>query len=307
LGVFLIALSNLGKTRNIDKKKDDGAAAWIERSRQLEAEVEWAKEVADRLERVNQTLLQENSRFKSQFTSQEEDRTFLIKQLVAVKKDNARLRAEYTAIEGENSILKEKLETSLKATASGAGAGDAGGGLPRNLAGGPGKPSDSEERYKEVNMRLRRLLADERKSLQQVRQNYALELKTRTEVELLLRQCVDDVRKEIARRYIESTQLSGENNDLAALYGKKPQLIPIEQFSQEDRERAMELLLSQESVLTFLYSKAFPVNTKQGSVALEASTASGVSGGGAELLLDLAPGKEGAGQKLPKVDVKGAK
>ncbi len=49
-----------------------------------------SQEVADRLERVNQTLLQENSRLKSQFTSQEEDRNFLIKQLVAVKKDNAR-------------------------------------------------------------------------------------------------------------------------------------------------------------------------------------------------------------------------
>lgn len=87
-------------------KKDDGAAAWIERSRQLEAEVEWAKEVADRLERVNQTLLQENNRLKSQFTSQEEDRNFLIKQLVAVKKDNARLRAEYTELENENESLK---------------------------------------------------------------------------------------------------------------------------------------------------------------------------------------------------------
>lgn len=31
-------------------KKDDGAVAWIERSRRLEAEVEWAKEVADKLE-----------------------------------------------------------------------------------------------------------------------------------------------------------------------------------------------------------------------------------------------------------------
>lgn len=39
-------------------KKDDGAIAWIEKCRQLESEVEWAKEVADRLERVNQTLLQ---------------------------------------------------------------------------------------------------------------------------------------------------------------------------------------------------------------------------------------------------------
>ena len=67
-------------------KLDDGATAWIEKSRQLESEVEWAKEVADRLERVNQSLLQENARLKSQFSSQEEDRNFLIKQLVAVKK-----------------------------------------------------------------------------------------------------------------------------------------------------------------------------------------------------------------------------
>ena len=29
-------------------KKDDSAAAWIQRSRQLEAEVDWAKEMADR-------------------------------------------------------------------------------------------------------------------------------------------------------------------------------------------------------------------------------------------------------------------
>lgn len=90
-------------------KKDDGAAAWIERSRQLESEVEWAKEVADRLERVNQTLLQENSRLKSQFASQEEDRNFLIKQLVAVKKDNARLRAEYTSLEKENEQFRTQV------------------------------------------------------------------------------------------------------------------------------------------------------------------------------------------------------
>ena len=90
-------------------KKDDGAMAWIEKSRQLESEVEWAKEVADRLERVNQSLLQENGRLKSQFASQEEDRNFLIKQLVAVKKDNARLRAEYTELEHENENLKKQV------------------------------------------------------------------------------------------------------------------------------------------------------------------------------------------------------
>ena len=112
-------------------------------------------------------------------------------------------------------------------------------------------------------------MADERRNLQQVRTNYAQELKSRTEVELMLRQCVDDVRKEIARKHIDSAQFSGDSNDLAKLYGKNPSLIPMEQFTQEDRERALELLLSQERVLTLLYAKAFPINPKTGALAFE--------------------------------------
>ena len=41
--------------------------------------------MADRLDRVNQGLSRENFRLKSQFKSQEDDRKFLIKQLVAIK------------------------------------------------------------------------------------------------------------------------------------------------------------------------------------------------------------------------------
>lgn len=240
-------------------KKEDGAGAWIERSRQLEAEVEWAKEVADRLERVNQTLLQDNNRLKSQFKSQEEDRNFLIKQLVSVKKDNARLRSEYAAIESENQKMGDDVKE-MQSKLS-VGAGDRGA-SPSRGASKDSKPQE-DNRYKEVNVRMRKLLADERKSLQQVRQNYAAELKSRTEMEMLLRQCVDDVRKEIARRHIESAQFS-QNNDLARMYNREPGLIPVEDFTQEDRERALELLLSQERVVTLLYSKTFPVDTKGG-------------------------------------------
>ena len=109
-------------------KADDGASIWIEKNRQLEKDLDWAKEMADRLERVNQALGKENKRLKSQFSSQvrertplvftfwylhdcalpvraspclpvcsslqEDDREFLIRQLVAVKKDNARLRSD---------------------------------------------------------------------------------------------------------------------------------------------------------------------------------------------------------------------
>jgi hypothetical protein len=57
--------------------------------------------------------------------------------------------------------------------------------------------------------------------------------------------------------------------DLANLYAKNPQEIPMDEFMQEDRERMMELLLSQERVVTLLYAKAFPVKGKVGGVVLE--------------------------------------
>ena len=236
-------------------KKEDGAGAWIERCKQLEAELEWAKEVADRLERVNQTLLQENNRLKSQFTSQEEDRNFLIKQLVAVKKDNAKLRAEYSALESSEGNKEKNTQDPPPSTPA-----------TQNRIGTAGKVNgggggDTDDKYKDINIRLRRLLGEERKNLQQLRQNYAIELKNRTEAELLLRTCIEDVRKEIARRHIENAQISNnaQSQDLAKLYGRTPGMIPIEQFNAEDRERAIELLLSQERVLALLYSKAFPI------------------------------------------------
>mmetsp|Transcript_12509 Transcript_12509/g.20333 ORF Transcript_12509/g.20333 Transcript_12509/m.20333 type:complete len:434 (-) Transcript_12509:880-2181(-) len=246
-------------------KKDDGAGAWIERSRQLEAEVEWAKEVADRLERVNNSLTAENDRLKTQFKSQEEDRNFLIKQLVAVKKDNAKLRAEYSALDTENLDIKEQLKVSEENNKTSI--------LPRIQQ----TKNDSEDRYKEANTRLRKLLADERRSLQQVRQNYSQELKTRTEMEMLLRSCVEDVRKEIARRHIEVAQIGGMSNK-GTFNGDGPNHgtnIQIEDFAQEDRERTLELLLSQERVVTLLYSKVFPMASsgKGAKGALDGMTA----------------------------------
>lgn len=35
-------------------RRDDGAGAWIDKSRKLEGELDWTTEVADRLDRMNQ-------------------------------------------------------------------------------------------------------------------------------------------------------------------------------------------------------------------------------------------------------------
>lgn len=49
--------------------------------------------------------------------------------------------------------------------------------------------------------------------------------------------------------------------DINKVYSSQPAShIPIDSFAQEDRERALELLLSQERVVTLLYSKVFPVS-----------------------------------------------
>ena len=60
-------------------KKDDGALEWIERTRTLGKELDWSREEALRLDRVNQFLAKENTRLKAQLKSQEDDRDFLVR------------------------------------------------------------------------------------------------------------------------------------------------------------------------------------------------------------------------------------
>ena len=119
--------------------------------------MEWSKEVADRLERVNQTLLSENNKLKSQFVNQEEDRNFLIKQLVQVKKENAKLRSEYTETEKEFVELENRAKLLEAERTAGWGSGGGGGGQKSGVLSGSLantlRNSDTEERYKDVNTR----------------------------------------------------------------------------------------------------------------------------------------------------------
>lgn len=73
-------------------KKDDGALEWIERTRTLGKELDWSREEALRLDRTNQHLAKENGRLRNQAAAQDDDRQFLLRQLVALKKENAALR-----------------------------------------------------------------------------------------------------------------------------------------------------------------------------------------------------------------------
>ncbi|OQS00632.1 hypothetical protein ACHHYP_03263 [Achlya hypogyna] len=260
LRAFRARLYSVQEELETEKNKtDDGASAWIDKSKQLETEVEWTKEMADRLDRLNQSLTRENQRLKTQFSMQENDREFLVRQLVSVKKDNVRLRKELTDALNEVSRLKDegpaademptiKRGTSVKSEKAKSPVN--GSSLPamtpsRASSAGAMLPSvpEVDNRYKEIIKRLKRVLEVERRNLRQVRSAYTADLQTHTELSMFLKQCIEDVK----------TQLADPN-------AKPPTMAVLgTQLTAADRQRAVELLLSQERVLSLLYAKAFPL------------------------------------------------
>jgi hypothetical protein len=109
------------------------------------------------------------------------------------------------------------------------------------------------------------LLERERKNLQRARKSYEREVNQRTELEIFLRQCVRDVQIEIGRRREELIATNPIDRDgMDDREGRRTtedgDEIPLSEFSAADRERVMELLLSQERVVSLLYSRTFPVS-----------------------------------------------
>ena len=119
--------------------------------------------------------------------------------------------------------------------------------------------AESEERYREVIARMKRLLEVERRNLRAVRAAHAKDLQSRTELESLLRACVGDVRKEIASQRAAAAAASpkGGSGGGGSAFGP-PGHGEAEELSARERERVLELLLSQERVVSLLYERTFP-------------------------------------------------
>jgi hypothetical protein len=228
---------------------------------------------------------------KNQFKTQEDDREYLIKQLVAAKKDNARLRQEMNKAREETASLQAEITDVRIRTAFGAEAqqqaAEGAQSIPTNAAFAPlaedaadagvdasagvgaGMSSTDENRYRDVILRLKKLLDAERKAARQVRSQLTAELGARSEAEMFLRRSIEDAKVEIDRkrqavlfasvspmprlggspRAASARHLGAELEGLVDMYTS---------LSKEDREQILASLLAQEHVLTALQRITFP-------------------------------------------------
>ena len=115
----------------------------------------------------------------------------------------------------------------------------------------------------QVVARLKRLLDVERRNLRAVRAAHAKDLQSRTELETLLRACVDDVRKEIAAQRAGGGGGAGGGSPAKDKVG-------VDDLAHSERERVLELLLSQERVVALLYERTFPPRTEEQAAAAAA-------------------------------------
>merc|ERR1712166_796226 len=232
----------LEKERN---QKDDGALEWIDKARALGKELDVYKMEAVRLDKENQRLQKENNRLRMQFKSQEEDRDELVRQVLALKRETAKLRSDLDRRQNDSRPGTADA-TGTVGRSPGAQHGRLAPLLPPSSSPALGK-AEVEQRYQDIIKRLKRLLEIERRNLRTVRTAHVSELANRTELEAFLRQCIDDVKVEIGRRRNEMNTVLGSEHEATALL----------EFSAADRER----------VINLLYDKTFPARRPTAQIA----------------------------------------
>ena len=85
-------ISRTKKNHEQEKAKSGNKAAEeAERGNELQHHLELITNIAQRTEAENRELCKKNTQLKDKFTKQENDREYLVKQLVLQKKDNTKL------------------------------------------------------------------------------------------------------------------------------------------------------------------------------------------------------------------------
>jgi len=238
----------------------------------LEKELDWFMNEALRLDELCKKHKKKLDHWKGKADALEDDRQFLQNQILTAKKNNKTLRgAVEKAQTSAYSALVASEETGKK-TPSPPAIQDAAQSSPDVTSESPaltnsGLSKELEERYQSCVKRLKSQLETEQRLAAKMRAVSDRQFGEPSELESFFLHCIDTIKSDILERR-KSTQES--NRRLAAPSRVKKgdqapapkaaisQAVSIDDFTVADRRRVVELLLSSEQVLQFLYDKLFP-------------------------------------------------
>lgn len=285
---FRARLQEVSKDLEIQRSRKGEAGTEMQaRNRRLVQDLKEAQELAQTFDKMNQQLTADNQKLQEKLRTRDDDRQCLLRELVLARKENARLKAQVKdggagggAASGGETAQRTDSEAQRQSRTFSQKQID-----QTRLQSTHNKQYEREVRYRDAITRLKRMVEAERRTTRTLKQQQADMLQQRTEIEVLLKQCLDDVKAEIMRHRLEQERKDGSS---APGPGVPITAMSVHELGMQDRERVLELLLSQQRVVQLLYSKAFPAqppsplpeDSPSAASPMPMKSGSGAGGGG---------------------------
>jgi len=242
-------------TRDLEKQKSRKGedSAQSEKHRKVVTALHESRERANVFETQNLKLASENAKLQEQLRTRVDDRKELVIQLVTAKKEAARLKAQLR--EGVGSGAATSVDNSPGAVKPVRRSFSQKQIEQARLQQTRNRQYEVEVSYRETVQRLKRVVEEEKRASQVLREQHNELLRQRSELELFLRQCLDDVKSEILRRTVTAAEGQAMQAIASPTEAATPPILENEQLVSS---LSVNLLLSQQRVVQLLYSKTFP-------------------------------------------------
>lgn len=228
---FNIKLNDLKSNLEKEKKeKIESVETNAEHEVQRAHELELLRASIELVENQNKELQAQNRELRLAAKTQEDTNMELVAKLVSAKKKITSLSEETERYRSSSNLQTQSLEALPRLTP------------PDRLA--DPMPTDPS-RYEVSIQHLKRMLEMERRNCKQARAALVNEMRSRTELEQILRRCIDDIREDLAGLQVDTPSFNTE-------------------MGRVERERLVEQLLGQEKVLSMLHDLAFPRPIRSG-------------------------------------------
>eukprot|EP01060_Flectonema_neradi_P013705 TRINITY_DN20449_c0_g1_i1.p1 TRINITY_DN20449_c0_g1~~TRINITY_DN20449_c0_g1_i1.p1 ORF type:complete len:479 (+),score=109.55 TRINITY_DN20449_c0_g1_i1:66-1502(+) len=227
------------KAQELDEERRSGqnkTGEWVKKNKKLQDELDRKLAKTESKHVTNRKLSELNKALRVEYSAQEDDKIYLIKESKIVKQHNERLKCQIHELESEIASM-QKSQIDLDSTA--ATRVELEGFMLNSFAEATsgGKISETEKlaRFEEALQRGQALLEVERKNLQGVRAAHLAALSHRTELEVFLKEAINQRRHELVSKQDCS----------------KDEVV----FTEDDRRRIIERVLSKERVLQLLFEE----------------------------------------------------